>query len=366
MCHAQFLTGFASHPLPAWDEWHILLGTQLFFSEVLPHVAVPLFMLFSGYLLFSKGSIDFRRYTNILKKRTLTLLLPYLIWSTFCFFVAVADDKVSCTFMHWLQGLWDTSLWMPGGTFSIDMPGYPMSMPLWFLRDLMVLVVFSYIIGKLLEYSKGWFLLLIAAWWFPGHEKVFGFGADSLFYFSLGAWLALRQIDFVTIVRKVKVPGYLMALLMTGVEFYITYTKYIQNHTLEFLWIPFNLFVLCLMVATLNIAATIVEKEKDAVWITLSGSSFFLFAAHIVFMYPIMEWLYGIFTPATQWSNIAFYFGFHIIYITLLTALYYVLVRILPRTMALLTGGRTHSHQIAPQIPYKQNINIKLNYKSNE
>ena len=343
VCHAQFLTGFASHPQPAWEGWRVLLGTQLFFSEVLPHVAVPLFMLFSGYLLFSKGKIDFLRYTTILKKRARTLLLPYLIWSTFCFFVAVADDRVSCTFLHWLQGLWDTYLWQPEGTFSMAMPGYPMSMPLWFLRDLMVLVVLSYLIGRLLEWSRGWVLLLMAAWWFPGHEKFFGLGADSLFYYTLGAWLALQRIDFVALVRKVKVPGYLLALVMTGVEFYLVYTHYVQTHMLEFVWIPFNVFVLCLMVATLNWAATVVEKEQHAIWVTLSSSSFFLFAAHIVFMQPVMEGLYGVFTPATQWGNMAFYFGFHVFYIALLTALYFGLVRVLPRTMALLTGGRTPS-----------------------
>ena len=346
MCHAQFLTGFEGHTLPDWEEWHVLLGTQLFFSEVLPHVAVPLFMLFSGFLLFSKHKIDALNYAKILKKRVRTLLIPYLIWSTACFFVAVSQNMVSCTFLHWLQGLWDTCLWQPEATFSIGMPGYPMSMPLWFLRDLMVLVVLSYPIGKMLEWSKGWVLLLMAVWWFPGHEKFFGFGADCLFYFSLGAWMGLKRIDFVSLVRKVRVPGYLLALLMTGVEFYLTYTSYVQTHTLEFVWIPFNLFVLCLMVATLNIGASIVEKEKHTLLITLASCSFFLFAAHIVFMQPIMEGLYSLFVPNTQWTNLVFYIGFHIFYISLLTALYFALARVLPRTMALLIGGRTNTHRV--------------------
>ena len=341
MCHAQFLTGFAGHTLPEWEEWHVLLGTQLFFSEVLPHVAVPLFMLFSGFLLFCKQKFDLRRYGQILKKRVWTLLIPYLIWSTACFFVAVSQNMVSCTFLHWLQGLWDTCLWQPGASFCIDMPGYPMSMPLWFIRDLMVLVVLSYPIGKMLEWSRGWVLLLIAVWWFPGHEKFYGFGADSLFYFSVGAWLAMRRIDFVSLVGKVKVPSYVLALLMTGVEFCLTYTNYVHTHTLTFVWIPFNVFVLCLMAATLNIGATIVEKAMHAKLITLASCSFFLFAAHIVFLQPIMEGLYGVVSPASEAANIAFYIGFHLFYILLLTALYFTLARLLPRTMSLLTGGRS-------------------------
>lgn len=140
MCHSSLFTLLDKVHLPGSESWNVLNGLQVFFSETIIHVAVPLFMLFSGMLFFRKGLPNSAGYAKTLKKKVRTLLVPYLIWSTFCFFTAVADGLVSPTPLHWLQGLWDTALWQPGTTFNINLPGYPMSMPLWFLRDLMILM----------------------------------------------------------------------------------------------------------------------------------------------------------------------------------------------------------------------------------
>ena len=340
ICHAGFFSRPVGEPLEAWQDWHLLKAMQLFFSEVLPHVAVPLFMLFSGLLLFKSGKFEFDDYAKAITKRARTLLIPYLIWSSFCFVIAINEGGVQPTFMHWLQGLWDTALWQPEASFSIDLPGYPVSMPLWFLRDLMILFLISYPIGQMLKLTRGWLLLLIAVWWFPGHEKFFGFGADSLFYFSVGAWFGMRQIDFIGILRKIRTTSYVSALIMTSVEFYITYTLYIEHGELQFLWIPFNIFVLSMMGATLNLAADWQESRLQRILQKLSPSSFFLFVAHIVFLYQLQRWSYALLDPVTQLGNILYYWSFITFYIAILTASYFLFNRFLPHTMSILTGGR--------------------------
>lgn len=93
----------------------------------------------------------------------------------------------------------------------------------------------------------------------------FGIGADSLFYFSVGAWFGMRQIDFIGILRKIRTTSYVSALIMTSVEFYITYTLYIEHGELQFLWIPFNIFVLSMMGATLNLAADWQESRLQRI-----------------------------------------------------------------------------------------------------
>ena len=137
MCHCGFLDGGGT-------------AVQIFFSETLPHVAVPLFLLFSGYLFFKEGRFDGALYQRKLKSRFRTLFIPYIIWSTLCFIIAVAQGKITPTFLHYFQGLWDTELWNDGVSFSRTLPGYPVNMPLWFIRDLMILVLISPLI---------WFLL---------------------------------------------------------------------------------------------------------------------------------------------------------------------------------------------------------------
>lgn len=340
MCHSSLFTLLDKVHLPGSESWNVLNGLQVFFSETIIHVAVPLFMLFSGMLFFRKGLPNSAGYAKTLKKKVRTLLVPYLIWSTFCFFTAVADGLVSPTPLHWLQGLWDTALWQPGTTFNINLPGYPMSMPLWFLRNLMILMALTPAIGWLLSKTHGWFLLLPAIWWFPAHAKFFGFGADSLFYFTLGAWISLGHHSLLRWVNSHRLLTYIASIVTMAVMFYFVYTNFLQTHQIDFRWIPFNIFVVCGMAATLNIASWLVDSSHDKPLLRLSDSSFWLFAAHFIFLSQLQRWLWNVIYPNTELGNIVFYFGFMIAYIPLLTVAYYLLRPLCPKLMSILTGGR--------------------------
>lgn len=71
-----------------------------------------------------------------------------------------------------------------------------------------------------------------------------------------------------------------------------------------------------------------------------SPSSFFLFVAHIVFLYQLQRWSYALLDPVTQLGNILYYWSFITFYIAILTASYFLFNRFLPHTMSILTGGR--------------------------
>ena len=54
---------------------------RIFFSNILPVFAVPIFFMLSGFLFFYKlEKFDMRVYVEKLKSRFRTLLMPYLIW----------------------------------------------------------------------------------------------------------------------------------------------------------------------------------------------------------------------------------------------------------------------------------------------
>lgn len=339
-CHSGFFSPPTGTILDGWDSWTLLAYMQLLVCEVLPHVSVPLFMLFSGMLFFRNGAPGFKEYFTQLNKKVRTLFVPYIIWSTLAFIVLVSDGSISFSFQHWLQGLWDSTLWHNGGQLAIDVPGYPMNMPLWFIRDLMVLVVLSYPIGKLLVMTRGWILALMAIWWFPGHEKFFGFGADVLFYYSAGAWISIKGIDIIDAVRKVRIPSYVFVIIMLVIESVITFRIFNETHGIGFKWIPFNIFVVSMMAATLNMAAAIVEHKKESWLVSLASCTFFLFASHFVALSIAQRSLYGILNPTTQAGNMGFFWLFLVGYVTILTALFYLLRRFCPKSTAFLTGGR--------------------------
>lgn len=59
-------------------------------SQVLTHVCVPAFYLISGYLFFiGLEEWTWNAYLNKLKKRSKSLLVPFLIWNTLCVLLAV-------------------------------------------------------------------------------------------------------------------------------------------------------------------------------------------------------------------------------------------------------------------------------------
>lgn len=327
MCHCGFLSGGGT-------------AVQIFFSETLPHVAVPLFLLFSGYLFFKEGRFDGALYRHKLKSRFRTLFIPYIIWSTLCFIIAVVQGQVTPTIPHYLQGLWDTALWNEGTSFSRTLPGYPVNMPLWFIRDLMILVLISSLIWFLIQKTRGWGILLMAAWWFPAHDKFFGFGADSLFFFSLGALFAMKRVNFVQWARKYAVPFYVAAGVMLVADYVVMYKNYLAYHELRFNWLVFNIYVVSIMGATLAIASKMADKPFAGRIIRLSSASFFLYAAHILWLEPLREFLLQVLAPTSDTAVILFYFAFIAFHCTIVTVLYFLMRRFLPKSTAVLTGGR--------------------------
>lgn len=327
MCHCGFLDGGGT-------------AVQIFFSETLPHVSVPLFLLFSGYLFFKEGQFDRTLYLRKLKSRFRTLFIPYIIWSTICFIIAVVQGQVTPTIPHYVQGLWDTALWNEGISFSRTLPGYPVNMPLWFIRDLMILVLISAIIWFLLQKTRGWGILLLAAWWFPAHDKFFGFRADSLFFFSLGALFAIKRVNFVQWARKYAVPFYVAAGVMLVADYVVMYKNYLAYHELRFNWLVFNIYVVSIMGATLAIASKMADKPFAGRLIRLSSASFFLYAAHILWLEPLRDYLLKVLAPTSDTAVILFYFAFIAFHCTIVTVLYFLMRRFLPKSTAVLTGGR--------------------------
>ena len=133
LCHCKTLFGITGGPAPAGQ------GVQLFLAEVLPHIAVPAFVFFSGYLFFYRTEFSMAVYGQKLKRRAKSLLLPYVIWCTIGFGLAVLQGQCALTFKNFLYGFWDTTAWM-------ELPShihaaFPADMPLWFVRHLVVLAL---------------------------------------------------------------------------------------------------------------------------------------------------------------------------------------------------------------------------------
>ena len=73
--------------LSAMDYYNLF---RVAISRVLTHICVPVFYLISGYLFFIRlEKWDNSVYLNKLKKRSKSLLIPFLIWNSFAIILSL-------------------------------------------------------------------------------------------------------------------------------------------------------------------------------------------------------------------------------------------------------------------------------------
>lgn len=114
-----------------------------FTAEGISRIAVPFFFVCSGYFLAGHFSEN-GWYVSELRKRTTTLLLPYLIWSLFFYMFiyvlyTISPDNPICWRMR--QEIPTISRILQAIGLSFEK--LPMLYPLWYVRFLFLLVVLS-------------------------------------------------------------------------------------------------------------------------------------------------------------------------------------------------------------------------------
>ena len=312
---------------------------RILFSDGLCRVAVPIFFLISGYLFFVRlEKWDKGIWLEKIKKRMRTLLVPYLLWN----FIAIAfslsilylqfilKGGESPDIVAWYDGIDGLrAFWNSGGG------GHPINYPLWFIRDLMVFVilaplVFQYIkktgiIGLIILY-----LAYVLDFW----VKIPGFSAEGLFFFAFGAYFAIHGIDFSTLFKKHWIAATVIACPLV-IAMVLTYGIH------DDIWgYARRLFTLFGGASTIGIVALLFEKQRLKNLPLLSNSSFFIYAAHGTMVLPILQSGIGKILPSNQIGLIIGYFLAPFMTVAILVFCYYYLSNWMPKTIAVLTGGR--------------------------
>ena len=214
--------GFSLHGVtygldaPEWFRWVTAL-----FSDVLPRTAVPLFYIISGYLFFRGGSFDTDVYRRKLRTRASTLLVPYLLWNVIAVFVQLSHRlpflssvfpsahlmEVQLTplrlFRTFFNNYWNKGILVtPENDGMVSELPYPADVPLWYVRDLMVMVLLAPVIWWSVRRAGRWLVVVLGAIWylrpllFPMWED--GWGTmllDAAFFFSWGAYYGIRGLS---------------------------------------------------------------------------------------------------------------------------------------------------------------------------
>ena len=201
------------------DAWRIFACISI---NELAAIAVPLFFMMSGYLFFygpqrpevrESGNpppglppLPLGWWLGKWRRRVRTLLVPYVL---FCLLAVVGltvnhamQGHTLADSLHtylgngkWLHNFWDVhTTGHNTNILGVTKPvSYPVCIPLWFIRDLMVIVLMSPLIHWAIRRLRlGWIALMAAlsltGIWIP----LVGFSASTCLWFSIGAWYSIH------------------------------------------------------------------------------------------------------------------------------------------------------------------------------
>ena len=322
-----------------WDApiYHRL---DFIFSQNICNIAVPLFFLMSGFLFFKEGVLTIEQYKNKLRKRIKSLLVPYLVWNVIIFFLYLTVQLlapsmntgrnkfiVDYSFYDYLMSFWSMSFINEGGVSG------PIDSPLWFIRDLMVMMVISPLFYWLIK--KMTILLpisLVLTYIFGINTGIQGFSMSALTFFSLGAYFGMIKFDFVKISKDYfKILFYLYFFLLT------TLVLQMGNSTIPAWYSGLTVFIGVFMV--IGIASFLVDRYSCKINPFLSGSTFFIFASHSEILKITIRLTSRLGINSDMFYCVA-YFVCPLITLTVLLISYWILLRLSPKFASVLSGGR--------------------------
>ena len=306
-------------------------------------IAVPLFFFISGFLFFV-GIEEFGRveYWNKLIKRGRRLLVPYLFWGIFAIGIRyiqhlLGEDDIAYLFDGWLKWIYYI-VWNP------------INYQLWFVRDLLIVVLLSPIIYFFIKRLNFLFVLVLGAGWLFWHKNIFalfdlkyyilsgnvfdvlGFDFVSLFFFSFGAWFALCNKNFALDFKRLFTIEVVSFVVCTICKFIIVDEYYAEIFN--------RLAILFELKVTIVIVYKLVSRGKVKRNMFLENGSLFIYYYHAIFLMYFNIFLFDFLLFSVENESVYFlvYLFIPIVVILIGLWLYKVGMMYCPKVMKVVLG----------------------------
>lgn len=300
------------------------------FALWLGETGVPGFLFIPGYLFF----LSQKSYGEKLRSRVHSLLTPYLLWNGLLLLGYLAAYAAghpqdingrSMTDFGWtdyVRLFWDR------GSFD-DGNFVPLLCPYWYIRNLLLLSLFSPVIKILVRSLGVFFLLPAAAWWMLTPHNAFI--PQSVLFFSLGAFFSIRKLSPLQVFHEWKKPLvalFLLFALADVLSHILVPTPFnLQLHRLALLFNLSALFLLADRLARRNLQSSL-----------LTNSAFIVFSAHYPLMVVLRKACVQSMGSACDGLHILLYAAC-VVAATLLSLLFYLALPLWARN--LLSGNRS-------------------------
>lgn len=324
---------------------------------VLPSLIVPMFFIFSGLLFFYKKDFSAEVYKQKLKSRAMTLLVPYILWNiiailwrlkcllpVFSSFYRPVEVQVSISriFNTFFCNIENSGIIVGPPTADVPVGILPIDGPLWFVRDLMLMVVVSPLIYWMIKKGGMWILSLFGIVWFcaswflleDSFLKLYsGQFFMAFFFFSWGAYFSISKQNLVLSFRRFNsAPVIYIVLAIVDVL-----TQHLEHN-----WIIHNTGLLVGVVSLVVIASHLLESGRPSFSQTLVNSCFFIYALHDLFVTDVGKFAFLMLhvPEKNPYAMLSLYFIVPVFTILVCLLFNISLRRYAPKLCSLLTGGR--------------------------
>ena len=272
-----------------WDTYEVL---KIMVSQTLVKVAMPMFFVMSGYLFFANvEQFNKEIYWQKIQRRIKTLLIPYIIWNLLMA-LKLKDFNLS---------------------FFME----PANMPLWFLRDLMIVSLLTPIIYIGVKKLNYWVFLLLLPVYLTGIWAIQpGPNPYAICFFTLGAYLSIKRVNLIEACLRLEKTAYFLSVLLA------------LAMTLSYPTITYSLLMLCFrvvsVVAIFCLAYRILSRTTKRIPQTACDASYFIYLAHYVFFFSFIDTaFFSIFGTSTL-SMCAHYLLCPLVKVAIFVAIYYI------------------------------------------
>lgn len=302
-------------------------------------VAVPLFFTISGFLFLRKFELSATAYWDMLRKKLLSLLVPYLLFNIglalWFYFVGSID----------MMGSWGFLVKEGVVVKTLGLGTTPVNYPLWFLRDLLVVFILSPVLLLFFKEAPGVGLITLFCLWVGINPNPYSYYAD-FFMFYLGGYLARSRFPLAGIswwqrwgtLAFVGLTAVLVAHRQLGIT---------DEHARLFLF-KCNLV---LGLACFWRIAGIPAVRDSRLLHRMARHSFFIYLAHEPTVSILQTHLLSVWKPVGDAQQIAFYWLSGLAVIFLLWVLGEALSRLLPHVYGVMTGSRTTPKPALASVP---------------
>ncbi len=326
-----------------------------FISEVLSKLCVPSFFFISGFLFFNKENFNKIIYIQKISTRIQSLFIPFILWNLlaaafiFCKstiplisnYYPPIEIKISFArlFNTFFCNSNNCGILVYPPDFPPPMNICPINIPLWYIRELMIMVLLSPLIYWINKNGGKYTIFILGLIWYTNpllwpQAFYFQMFIQALFFFSWGAMYNIYKINFIQLFRKDKwiiCTLYCVIALTDSLTKGTTYSLYIHTFGL-LLGVPFS-FIIASYLVEFNII-----RQKQI----LIDSCFFIFAFHSLFMNDIAKYAFKTLhiPESNPFIMLIYYLSVPITTIGLCISLYTSLRSITPYFCRLLTGNR--------------------------